>query len=106
MTFSEEFKVILLAIANKVLGVVDVAMGGKDFVPVDMKIIFSITLKSSTFKIKLVHNNPSGKLKPRSQDKAITTKAFEAGKLLDIEECDYIIFSEDGFYSLKDEGDF
>lgn len=30
-------------------------------------------------------------------------KAEEAGKVLDIEVCDHIIFSEDGYYSLKDE---
>ena len=106
MSFLEEFKVILLTKANKVLGIVDIAMGGKDFVPVDMKIIFSITLKASASKIILVHNHPSGKLDPSPQDKAITTKAIEAGKVLDIEVCDHIIVSEDGYYSLKDEGYF
>lgn len=45
MSFLEDFKVILLTKAYKVLGVVDIAMGGKDFVPVDMNIIFSISLK-------------------------------------------------------------
>ena len=57
MSFLEEFKVILLTKANKVLGVVDVAMGGNDFVPVDLKIIFSITLIASASKIILVHNH-------------------------------------------------
>ncbi len=81
-------------------------MGGKDFVPVDMKIIFAIMLKASGSKIILVHNHPSCKLEPSPQDKAITTKAVEAGKVLDIEVCDPIIVSEDGYYSLKDEGYF
>lgn len=106
MSFLEEFKVILLNNANRVLGIVDIAMGGKDSVLVDMRVIYSIALKGSASKIILAHNHPSGKLLPSSQDKAITNKAVEAGKVLDIEVCDHIIVSEDGYYSLKDEGYF
>lgn len=106
MSFLEEFKVILLNNANKVLGVVDIAVGGKDFVPVDMKVIFSIALKASASKIILAHNHPSEKLEPSNQDKAITNKAFEAGKVLDIEVCDHLIVGVEGYYSLKDEGYF
>lgn len=104
MGFLEEFKVILLNNANRVLGIVDIAMGGKDSVLVDMRVIFSIALKASASKIILAHNHPSGKLLPSSQDKAITEKAKDAGKVLDIEVCDHIIVSDDGYYSLKDEG--
>lgn len=85
------------------MGIVDIAMGGKDLVPVDMKIIFSITLKASASKIMLVHNHLSSMSEPSPQDKAITRKAIEAGKVLDIEVCDHIIVSEDGYYSLKDD---
>lgn len=103
--FLEEFKIILLNTSNRVLGVANIALGGIDFVPVDMKIIFSIALQSSARKIILAHNHPSGKLIPSPQDLAITRKAIDAGKVLDIEVCDHIIVSEDGYYSLKDAGD-
>lgn len=106
MTFLEEFKVILLNSANKVLGIIDLAKGGKDFVPVDMKVIFSIALKASASKIILAHNHPSERLQASSADRAVTTKAVEAGKLLDIEVCDHLIVSPDGYLSLKDEGYF
>lgn len=106
ISFLEEFKIILLNNANRVLGVVDIAMGDKNFVPIDMKVIFSIALKASPSKIILAHNHPSGKLEPSPQDKAITTKAVEAGKVLDIKVCDHIIVSEDGYYCLKDDGYF
>lgn len=105
MSFLEEFKVILLNNANRVLGVVDIAVGGKDYVPVDMKVIFSIALKASASKIILAHNHPSDKLIPSPQDKAITSKAIEAGKVLDFEVCDHIIIGIDEYYSMKDEGD-
>lgn len=106
MSFLEEFKIILLNNANRVLGVVDIAMGGKDFVPVDMKVIFSIALKASASKIILAHNHPSEKLKASSHDIAITKKAVECGKLLDIEVCDHILMSSDSYMSLRDEGYF
>lgn len=106
MTFLEEFKVILLNSANKVLGIIDLAKGGKDFVPVDMKVIYSIALKASASKIILAHNHPSERLEASSADRAVTTKAVEAGRLLDIEVCDHLIVSPDGYLSLKDEGYF
>ena len=106
MTFLEEFKVILLNNANKVLGIIDLARGGKDFVPVDMKVIFSIALKASASKIILAHNHPSEKLEVSSADRAVTNKAIEAGKFLDIEICDHLIISPDAYLSLKDEGYF
>ena len=106
MQFLEEFKVILLNNANHVLGIVDIAMGGKDYVMVDMRVIYSIALTASASKIILSHNHPSGKLEPSSADLAITKKAFEAGKLLDIEVCDHIILTPHSYYSLKDNGDF
>ena len=104
MNFLEEFKVILMNNANRVLGIVDIAMGGKDFVPVDMKVIFSIALKASASKIILAHNHPSETLAPSSADKAITVKAVQAGKFLDIEVCDHLIVGIDGYHSSKDEG--
>src|SRR5690606_18235850 len=104
MQFLEEFKVILMNNANRVLGIVDIAMGGKDFVPVDMKVIFSIALKASASKIILAHNHPSETLAPSSADKAITVKAIQAGKFLDIEVCDHLIVGTDGYHSSKDEG--
>lgn len=106
MTFLEEFKVILLNSANNVLGIFDLARGGRNSVPVDMKIIFSIALKASASKIILAHNHPSEKLQASSADRAVTTKAIEAGKVLDIEVCDHLIVSPESYISLKDEGYF
>lgn len=102
--FTEEFKVILLNNSNRVLGVVDIAKGGKDYVPVDVRVIFSIALKVSASKIILAHNHPSGKLVPSREDRALTTKVKEAGKLLDIEVCDHLIMTSDGYYSFADKG--
>lgn len=105
MQFLEEFKVILLNNANRVLGIVDIAVGGKDSVMVDMRVIFSVALKASASKIILSHNHPSCKLAPSSHDRALTAKAIEGGKFLNIEVCDHLIIADTGYYSMRDEGD-
>ena len=105
MQFLEEFKVLLLNNANRILGIVDISVGSKDAVMVDMRVIFSIALKASACKIILAHNHPSGKLEPSNADKAITTKAKEAGKVLDIEVCDHLIITPGGYYSFADNGE-
>ncbi|QIH33875.1 JAB domain-containing protein [Sphingobacterium sp. DR205] len=106
MQFLEEFKIILLNNANHVLGIVNIAMGGKGAVMVDMRVIFSIALTASASKIILAHNHPSGKLIPSSADRLVTNKALEAGKVLDIEVCDHIILTSHSYLSMKDNGDF
>ncbi|MEJ5143855.1 JAB domain-containing protein [Sphingobacterium sp. MYb388] len=106
MQFLEEFKVIYLNNENHVLGISDIAMGGRASVSVDMKTIFSIALKCCASKIILSHNHPSCKLIPSSHDHAITKKAIEAGKVLDIQVADHLIIGINGYYSFRDEGDF
>ena len=50
----------------------------------------------------LVHNHPSGNLKPSQQDINITKQFKDAGRLLDIEILDHIILTDSGYYSFTD----
>ena len=52
----------------------------------------------------LVHNHPSGNLKPSQADINLTKKMIEAGKLLEIPVLDHIIFSDEGYLSFAEEG--
>lgn len=93
MSILDVFKIILLNKENRVLGVVDITMGGKDFVPVERKDIFSIAIKASASKIILAHNYPFEKLVASSRDIALTKKAVERRKLLYIEICNHLLIS-------------
>ncbi|MCP3660424.1 MAG: hypothetical protein GY830_09015 [Bacteroidetes bacterium] len=55
------------------------------------------------FKIVLVHNHPSGNLSPSMCDIEVTGKLIQVGNFIDIAVVDHIIFSEDGYYSFKDD---
>lgn len=100
----EEFYLLLLNRANKVIGWHCISQGGLDSTVADIRIIFSITLKCVATGIIVAHNHPSGNLKPSETDIALTQKIKEAGKLLDITLFDHIILSNEGYYSFADEG--
>lgn len=100
----EEFKIILLNRANKVLGISTVSQGGTAGTVVDAKMIFVRAIKCNCSSIVLSHNHPSSNLKPSSADKAITIKLREGARLLDIEVIDHIIITKESYYSFADEG--
>ncbi len=100
----EEFYLLLLNRANKVIGWHCISQGGLDSTVADIRIIFSITLKCVACGIIVAHNHPSGNLKPSETDITLTRKIKEAGKLLDISLLDHIILTNEGYYSFADEG--
>ena len=101
--YLEEFKVILLNTNSRVLGIVDISVGGVSGTLVDPKIIFAIALKTNSSKLILAHNHPSGNTTPSNADISVTQKLKEGGKLLDIEVCDHLIITNDRFFSFADE---
>jgi len=100
----EEFKVMLLNRANKVLGIVNISSGGISGTVADPKLIFATALKTGCSAIILAHNHPSGNLKPSEADIKLTRKLKEAGKFLDLPVLDHIIITAEAFYSFADEG--
>lgn len=102
--FVEQFKILLLNRANKVLGIYEISTGGLVGTVADPKLIFIAALRVAASHIILAHNHPSGNLKPSKQDKELTQKIKDGGKLLEIEVIDHLIISKDGYYSFADEG--
>ena len=102
--FVEQFKILLLNRANKVLGIYKISTGGLVGTVADPKLIFIAALKVAASHIILAHNHPSGNLKPSIQDKQLTQKIKDGGKLLEIVVMDHLIISKDGYYSFADEG--
>lgn len=100
----EQFKVMLLNHAGRVLGICTLSSGGITSTVVDPRQIFSVALKANATQIILAHNHPSGNLKPSNQDYEVSRKLKAAGQLLDIRVSDHLIISVEGFYSLASEG--
>jgi DNA repair protein RadC len=102
--FVEQFKVMCLNRANKVLGIYDVSTGGISGTVADPRVIFVAALKANCCGIIISHNHPSGNLTPSRQDEELTQKIKQAGQLLDIKLLDHVIVCNEGFYSFAKEG--
>ena len=104
--YAEEFKILLLNNANRVLGLYHVSSGGIDATPVDAKVLFTAALKANASALILVHNHPSRNLKASEADIILTKKLLQGARLLDIRILDHLIITPDGYYSFKDMGHF
>ncbi|MBD3749856.1 MAG: JAB domain-containing protein [Sphingobacteriales bacterium] len=100
----EQFKVVLMSRANKVLGIIQISSGGITGTVADPKLIFASALKACASSIILAHNHPSGNLRPSQADIQLTRKIKAGGELLDIVVLDHVIVTSEGYCSLADEG--
>ncbi len=102
----EEFWILLLNRANQLLKPVAISHGGVSGTVADPKIIFKTALDALASSIILVHNHPSGNLKPSQTDLNLTKKLKEAGRVLEIPVLDHLIYTDSGYFSMADEGVF
>ena len=100
----EEFWLLLLNRANRVVRKVKISEGGISGTVVDPKKIFQICLEQHATSIILGHNHPSGTITPSEADNKITKKIKDCGLVLDVAVLDHIIVGDDRFYSFADEG--
>jgi DNA repair protein RadC len=100
----EEFWMLILSKANKVLKKVRISEGGVSGTVVDPKKIYKIALDHHSSSLILGHNHPSGNIQPSEADHKITKKIKECGILLDIAVLDHIIVGNELYYSFADEG--
>lgn len=100
----EQFWVMLLNPANKVIKLAKVSDGGINGTSADPKRIFKIALENNATAIMLCHNHPSGNVLPSESDKTLTRNIINGGKLLEIKILDHIIIGIDKYFSFADSG--
>ena len=100
----EEFWVIILNRANRVIRKWRISSGGISGTVADPRLIFKNALESYASSIILVHNHPSGAIKPSQADISLTKKLKQAGELLEIPVLDHLIYGEKEYFSFADEG--
>lgn len=98
----EEFWIIYLNNANKVLHKMQLSKGGLTGTLVDTRMIFKKAVELLATGIILCHNHPSGKLNPSEADKQLTQKVKQAGDALDIKVLDHLIITEKKYFSFAD----
>ncbi|MGL2994249.1 RadC family protein [Flavobacterium sp. TSSA_36] len=100
----EEFWVVYLNNANKIIFKAQLSKGGITGTVVDVRLVFKIALEQNAVAIVLVHNHPSGKLQASEADIQVTKRIKNAGLQLDISVLDHIIVTEHSYFSFADEG--
>jgi DNA repair protein RadC len=104
ISLQEQFVVLYLNRANRVIGSYQLSKGGITGTIADVRLILSVALKTLASGLILAHNHPSGNLKPSETDIQLTNKVKQAAKLMDIEVLDHMILSSNGYFSFTDEG--
>jgi DNA repair protein RadC len=100
----EHLWIISLSNSNRILLIELVALGTVRQVQIDPMEVFSFALQKRAVKIMLVHNHPSGTLKPSPTDALMTDKMQAIGTFLNVPLIDHIIISERGYFSFEESG--
>ncbi|SFG26515.1 DNA repair protein RadC [Lachnospiraceae bacterium C7] len=87
----------------KFLGDTVLSVGCINYTIVSPREIFKSALEYNAKAVVLLHNHPSGVPIASSDDKKITKRVQEAGKLMDIQVMDHIIIGDNRYFSFKKE---
>lgn len=99
----EEFWIVYLNNANKVLHKEQLSKGSITGTLVDVRLVLRKALEYGAVGLVLAHNHPSSTLRPSSADKQITLKLKTAAQALDIKVLDHLIITEKAYFSFADE---
>ncbi|MCP4460282.1 MAG: DNA repair protein RadC [Cytophagales bacterium] len=101
----EEFWIVLLKRNSELIKKIRISSGGVAGTVADTKIIFNHAIAELASSVILIHNHPSGELRPSRDDVNFTKQIVEAGRLMDIGVIDHLIYTDGGYYSFADAGD-
>ena len=99
----EKFIAIYLNSANEIICFSVEFTGGINFSAVDTRVIYRNAILNNAVNVIILHNHPSGNIKPSPEDTSATKMIKEGLKMLQIALVDSIIIGCDQFFSYADE---
>ena len=100
----EIFLILALNSANKLIRQIKISEGILNSSLVHPREVFRPAILESAASIILLHNHPSGEVDPSAEDKSITRRLVEAGRLMDIPVLDHIIIGHQQYFSFREAG--
>ncbi|MEX0987460.1 MAG: DNA repair protein RadC [Bacteroidales bacterium] len=100
----EEFWIIILNRAHKVIKTEKISQGGLTGTVIDTRMILKHALDKKATSLIISHNHPSGNRNPSEADINITKKIKNAADIMDIKVLDHIIVAGEIYFSFADEG--
>lgn len=98
----EKFIAVFLNTKNMITSYETISIGSLSASIVHPREVFNRAIKKSAASIILVHNHPSGNSNPSNEDKLITERLCEVGKIVGISVLDHLIISSGGYFSFKE----
>lgn len=99
----EKLMAIYLDTKKRLISYKVIFVGTLDYSIVHPRDIFNEAIKVSASSLIIIHNHPSGDIKPSKEDIETTNKIMESGKMLGIPLLDHIITNGEEYYSFYDE---
>ena len=100
----EEFWVLLLNQASRVIDKSRISRGGIDQTTADVRSILREALIQRATQIALIHNHPSGSPRPSTDDQRLTQLVQKGAQTMNIRLIDHVIVTDGKYYSFNDEG--
>lgn len=100
----ENFIALYLDARNRLIHKETISIGTLNASLVHPREVFEPALTHHAAAIIVAHNHPSGDPEPSKDDREITKRLVEAGKILGIEVTDHLIVAGDTFMSFKEHG--
>ncbi|HEY3368163.1 MAG TPA: DNA repair protein RadC [Symbiobacteriaceae bacterium] len=98
----EQFMVILLNAKNHVIDVECVSVGTLTASLVHPREIFKSAIRRSAHAIIVAHNHPSGDPTPSREDREVTQRLVQAGRLIGIEVLDHLVVGDGRYISFRE----
>ncbi|AXF57896.1 JAB domain-containing protein [Salicibibacter kimchii] len=100
----EHFVAIYLNTKNQVLHKKTLFIGSLNASIVHPREVFKEALRRSAASIVCLHNHPSGDPSPSKEDREVTKRLVDCGKVLGVEVLDHIIIGDRRYTSLREHG--
>ena len=97
----EYFLAILLDSRNQPVNIAQISIGSLNVSIVHPREVFKFALNENASALFLIHNHPSGILKPSEDDLKITERLRSAGELMGIRIIDHVIIADKDYYSFS-----
>ncbi len=100
----ERFVAIALDARHRLLREIEVARGGRTGVEVDVGSAFRGLLREGAVAAIFLHNHPSGSPDPSQEDRMLTVRLVEAGRIVGVRVLDHVVLARGGHHSFAEEG--
>lgn len=100
----EQLYLIGLDVRNNIKTIDLISMGTINESLVSAREVYRTALIKNCLSIILVHNHPSQDPTPSQADLEVTEKLKDAGKIIGVNLLDHLIYTDNGYQSLKEMG--